>query len=257
MTVIDLSLPLNALPEAHASASMEEVALSSNGLSYTGLIYDLHLSSMAGTYIDFPGHIKETDDGEDSASFQIEKLCQVTAKVIHLDRPDASGAISASDLAEAGGGEKEADALIINALGSRRFDDIVERSVYLDGSDDKSVQHVTDFPAGKRYELLGVKLFADGAMGSRGAALLDDYSDEKGQRGLLLTEPKILEERVRAIHARGKQAAIHAIGDRGNRTALEAIAGAQGDDNTRRHRIEHAFRHAMQEPDRSDAEPAL
>jgi predicted amidohydrolase YtcJ len=112
--------------------------------------------------------------------------------------------------------------------------------VYLDGSDDKAVAQATSFPDGKRYEIRGVKLFADGAMGSRGAALIDDYSDEAGHKGLLLTEPKVLEDRVRSIHAAGKQAAIHAIGDRGNRTALEAIAQVQGDDSTRRHRLEHS-----------------
>src|SRR5690606_27987640 len=72
------------------------------------------------------------------------------------------------------------------------------------------------------------------------AALLADYSDEKGHKGLLLTEPKVLEEKVRQIHLSGKQAAIHAIGDRGNRVALEAIAAAQGAERGSRHRVEHA-----------------
>lgn len=112
--------------------------------------------------------------------------------------------------------------------------------VYLDGSDAKAIETAASAPPGERFEVRGVKLFADGAMGSRGAALLEDYSDERGHKGLLLTEPKILEEQVRQIHLSGKQAAIHAIGDRGNRVALEAIAAAEGAERGRRHRVEHA-----------------
>lgn len=112
--------------------------------------------------------------------------------------------------------------------------------VYLDGSDAQAIETAASFPRGARFEVRGVKLFADGAMGSRGAALLEDYSDERGHRGLLLTEPKVLEEQVRRIHLSGKQAAIHAIGDRGNRVALEAIAAAEGAERGRRHRVEHA-----------------
>jgi predicted amidohydrolase YtcJ len=118
--------------------------------------------------------------------------------------------------------------------------------VYLDGSDEGALEvaraakaQLDKAPPG-RVRVQGLKLFADGAMGSRGAALLEEYSDERGHKGLLLTEPKVLAEQVRQIHVAGLQVAIHAIGDRGNRTALEAIALAQGPDKTRRHRVEHA-----------------
>ncbi len=93
---------------------------------------------------------------------------------------------------------------------------------------------------GPRLSVQGIKLFCDGALGSRGAAMLDDYQDRPGERGLLLHAPATLAEHVRRAHALGYQAAVHAIGDRGNRVALEAIAHAQGDDVTRRHRLEHA-----------------
>ncbi len=113
--------------------------------------------------------------------------------------------------------------------------------VYLDGSDDEALGIVRNRPtATARVEVRGLKLFADGAMGSRGAALLDDYSDAPGERGLLLTSADVLKQRVADVHAAGAQVAIHAIGDRGVRTALDAIAFVQRDDVTRRHRVEHA-----------------
>jgi len=72
-----------------------------------------------------------TDDGADAATVPAEQLYRLEATVIHLDRPDGSGKIGAAELAPACPGDVAGDALIINALGSRRFDEIAERSVYL------------------------------------------------------------------------------------------------------------------------------
>ena len=68
-----------------------------------------------------------------------------------------------------------------------------------------------------------IKAYADGALGSRGAALLADYSDEPGKRGLLVTPPERLAEIARIARRAGWQLWIHAIGDRGNRVALDAF----------------------------------
>jgi predicted amidohydrolase YtcJ len=96
--------------------------------------------------------------------------------------------------------------------------------------------------AGGRLQMRGVKLYADGALGSRGAALLEDYSDDPGNRGLLVTEPGALEAAMRKAHGCGVQVATHAIGDRGNRLVLDAyqrvLGGTAKSDH--RWRIEHA-----------------
>lgn len=89
-----------------------------------------------------------------------------------------------------------------------------------------------------------IKAYADGALGSRGAALLADYSDEPGQRGLLVTPPERLDEVARQAREKGWQVWIHAIGDRGNRVALEAFrkaaASAPAQSRDARPRVEHA-----------------
>jgi hypothetical protein len=90
-----------------------------------------------------------------------------------------------------------------------------------------------------RFRVAGVKLYADGALGSRGAALLDDYSDDPGNRGLLVTPPDTLRAHVARAVELGLQPAIHAIGDRGNREALDAIAAAPAG-GALPPRIEHA-----------------
>ncbi|TNF27437.1 MAG: amidohydrolase, partial [Deltaproteobacteria bacterium] len=86
--------------------------------------------------------------------------------------------------------------------------------------------------------VLGVKLFVDGALGSRGAALKAPYSDAPGERGVEVPLERLRGWAGRAA-ARGLQLAIHAIGDRGNAIALDLVAGAGGPPGLR-HRIEHA-----------------
>lgn len=96
--------------------------------------------------------------------------------------------------------------------------------------------------AGGRLEMRAVKLYIDGALGSRGAALLADYSDEPGHRGLLLAEPAAFETAVRKAKHCGLQPSSHAIGDRGNRVVLdtyEKVLGAEAKSD-HRWRVEHA-----------------
>ncbi|MGV8921754.1 MAG: amidohydrolase [Thermomonas sp.] len=96
--------------------------------------------------------------------------------------------------------------------------------------------------AGGRLEMRGVKMYIDGALGSRGAALLADYSDEPGNRGLLVTAPDAFEASVRKAKGCGVQVATHAIGDRGNRLVLDTYERVLGDDakTDMRWRVEHA-----------------
>ncbi len=89
----------------------------------------------------------------------------------------------------------------------------------------------------------GVKLYCDGALGSRGAALLEDYSDAPGERGLLLLTEQDLAARLATVVRAGLQPAVHAIGDRANRIVLDAyerLSVALPNLRTLRPRIEHA-----------------
>ena len=93
-----------------------------------------------------------------------------------------------------------------------------------------------------RLRVEAVKFFADGALGSRGAALLDEYADAPGTRGFLLQSPKELQHNVRAAVDCGFQVCTHAIGDRANRLVLDAYAAAMeaSEAPLRRPRLEHA-----------------
>ncbi|MDZ7689992.1 MAG: amidohydrolase family protein [Balneolaceae bacterium] len=65
--------------------------------------------------------------------------------------------------------------------------------------------------------LQSVKLYADGALGSRGAAMLEQYSDDPGNRGLLFGTEEEITRKILKTASRGFQTNVHAIGDRANR----------------------------------------
>lgn len=88
----------------------------------------------------------------------------------------------------------------------------------------------------------GVKLFADGSMGSGTAAFFEPYSDDPSTSGLLLQSPAVLKQLVFDADAAGFQLVVHAIGDRANAVVLdifESLARERGP-RDRRPRIEHA-----------------
>ena len=87
-----------------------------------------------------------------------------------------------------------------------------------------------------------IKLYADGALGSRGAALLSPYSDDPGNTGLLVSSEAHLQSVATSALRNGFQVATHAIGDRGNRNVLDAYDAALKTVPTADHRfrVEHA-----------------
>lgn len=93
--------------------------------------------------------------------------------------------------------------------------------------------------AGDLYTLRAVKLYADGALGSRGAALLAPYSDEPSSHGLLFRKDADIQAMMAKAMAKGYQVNVHAIGDAGNHQILDGYAKLAKQDGLR-HRIEHA-----------------
>jgi len=92
-----------------------------------------------------------------------------------------------------------------------------------------------------RLEIASVKLVADGALGSRGAAMLEPYSDDVENRGLPFWTQEELDNQVVKANEMGFQVGIHAIGDFGNQLALNSFEKAQdGKPSPLRNRVEHA-----------------
>ena len=92
-----------------------------------------------------------------------------------------------------------------------------------------------------RLDISSVKLYSDGALGSRGAAMIEPYSDDAENRGLAFWTQDELDAMVAKANDMGFQVGIHAIGDLGNQMSLDAFEKAQGGKlSPLRNRIEHS-----------------
>src|SRR5262249_38109356 len=94
-----------------------------------------------------------------------------------------------------------------------------------------------------RLAVRAIKIVADGALGSRGAAMLEPYSDSPGSVGLLTTPPEEIYAQTLAASKAGFQTAVHAIGDRANRLVLDTFERVQREvpgSRALRMRVEHA-----------------
>lgn len=91
-----------------------------------------------------------------------------------------------------------------------------------------------------RLSVRAFKLFADGALGSRGACLLEPYSDQPGWNGFLLSSKSHYDSAARIIYEHGYQMCTHAIGDSANRMILKTYAKYLKGKNDLRWRVEHA-----------------
>jgi predicted amidohydrolase YtcJ len=121
------------------------------------------------------------------------------------------------------------------------------RNYVMVASDDATLDHyLKRGPQNGLYDgriwIRAIKISADGALGSRGAALLEPYTDSPEHAGLITTPRQRIEQvAVRALRG-GFQLNVHAIGDRANRTVLDAFEAALGTVPTADHRfrVEHA-----------------
>jgi predicted amidohydrolase YtcJ len=91
-----------------------------------------------------------------------------------------------------------------------------------------------------RLRIGAVKIYGDGALGSRGACLLQPYHDRPNQKGFLLIRPDSLKTLLKRVYDSGFQANTHCIGDSANRLVLDSYGELLKENNDRRWRIEHA-----------------
>ncbi|MBT9138541.1 MAG: hypothetical protein DDT31_01107 [Syntrophomonadaceae bacterium] len=126
--LIDLTYEIQDRENEKIIRAIKEIPLREK--TYRGLIYQYHLSSMDGTYIDLPGHIAEFDDGFDMAKYPLEKLFMVDTLFIRLKRERAERKITAEELETACPSmEKPFSALCIHALGDKNFYDYSQATI--------------------------------------------------------------------------------------------------------------------------------
>lgn len=91
-----------------------------------------------------------------------------------------------------------------------------------------------------RLNVRSFKIYSDGALGSRGACLLEPYHDKHGQYGFLLASEQEFRDIAAKLNEHGFQMNTHAIGDSANRLLLDIYGEVLGGENDKRWRIEHA-----------------
>ena len=109
-------------------------------------------------------------------------------------------------------------------------------------NDPSSLEHFLELGPYKtdRLNVRSVKVYVDGALGSRGALLIDDYSDRKGFKGIIRTPIDSVNKLALRLSGSKFQMNTHAIGDKANRIVLNAYRDALFDFRDPRWRIEHA-----------------
>lgn len=131
----------------------------------------------------------------------------------------------------------------IEMIDSLQQENIVKMPVYAMLSDDKRNYDLYLKKGPYKTNLLyvkGIKFYSDGALGSRGACLLQPYSDKPGWRGFMLKNESYFDSMAALIAKTDFQMCTHAIGDSANRTILKVYQKHLVKGNDKRWRIEHA-----------------
>jgi kynurenine formamidase len=123
MKLIDLTLPWSSI-----ETDEQLVPLKSAIKAYTGVVYDFKLNSMTGSYIDFPGHIRETANGMHAGNFPLSALYRVPATLLRPKR--SGGGITAAGLAEARGNLSPTNCLVIHGKAGTDVS-LISRGIYL------------------------------------------------------------------------------------------------------------------------------
>jgi predicted amidohydrolase YtcJ len=167
-----------------------------------------------------------------------------------MDVMASQGITSASDAATGSGASIDAELSMYRAaMDSGRLAGritLMPQVAYVAPPGSDEIHGPGDFDLGGRPDWLQigpVKIFSDGAITTRTAALCDPYADSADNRGILIWEPEVLENLIVRSHSAGWQIATHAIGDRAIELVLDCYekalqAAPRGD---HRHRIEHCM----------------
>lgn len=196
------------------------------------------------------GKIIRDDNGEATGTLVDNATALVSSKIPSVSKEEIRRAFQAAfkeltslgltSVHDAGIGIDEAEVYMSMAdngeMTMRIYAMIWEAGANLDAIGKPIVAYGND-----RLDIHSVKLMSDGALGSRGAAMIEPYEDDIENRGLRMYTQDEVNSKVKKANDMGFQVGIHAIGDFGNRQALDAFQHAQGGvASPLRNRIEHS-----------------
>ena len=199
------------------------------GLVNNRLLQLMHVDSPTGLLLDAP---------YDSVKAVIPKLTRQEQCQALMTAQQACFANGLTEVTDAG--LSLDDILLIDSL--QQCGELLIKVNAMLNPDEATLQHF--LPGGplhkERLAVCSIKLYADGALGSRGANLIEPYSDDPGNRGIQIYPLNYYDSICRMAYDAGFQVCTHAIGDAGVRNTLHAYATALKGHNDRRWRIEHS-----------------
>jgi predicted amidohydrolase YtcJ len=178
------------------------------------------------------------DNAMDLVEYVIPAISDTTAKKYFNDAQNICFALGLTGVQDCGISEHTVDLIDTEQKAGN-----LKMKVYAMLTD--SAQYYDNWIAKGTYKTAllhvgGFKLYGDGALGSRGACLIQDYSDKPGWKGFLLSDVKHFREVAAKLVNTKFQMCTHAIGDSGNRQILMTYAEILKGKNDKRWRIEHA-----------------
>ncbi|MBC54766.1 MAG: amidohydrolase [Gammaproteobacteria bacterium] len=198
------------------------------------------------------GMIIRDSEGRPTGTFVDTAMRYITQHIPALSIDDQKMALRQAMLALAGQGLTSVHDAGVSSTTLQAYRELLQDGplpirvyVMLAGGDDQLAERLAEghyISADNTLAVRSVKISADGALGSRGAYLNEDYSDQPGHRGLLLLSPERLTQLMAMSMQAGFQVNVHAIGDGANMIVLdnyEALIQRTGTAQ-QRHRIEHA-----------------
>jgi predicted amidohydrolase YtcJ len=178
------------------------------------------------------------DNAVDLVSSKIPAINAAQAEKILLDAQEKCFAAGLTTIDDCG-----VDAGLVGLIEKLQASNALKMRLYLMLSDKES-NYSYLFKRGAiktdRLNVRSFKVYADGALGSRGACLLHPYHDMPNKTGFLLSNPEHFEAVAEKIAKHDFQMCTHAIGDSANRTILKIYNKVLGGKNDKRWRIEHA-----------------
>lgn len=212
-----------------SNAAMEAAEINANTTLEGGEVQLLANGKPSGLLIDIAG---------DAIKALIPLLTEAEKKEALMAAQDACFAVGLSGVVDAG---LPVDKIqLIDSL--QQVNELKMKINAMLDPDEKTLAHF--LPRGpyfsERLSVTAVKLYADGALGSRGALLIEPYSDDPENSGLKLFSDEFYEGICKQAFEAGFQVNMHAIGDGGNRYVLELYSKFLPKNNDRRWRIEHA-----------------
>lgn len=178
------------------------------------------------------------DNAVDLVSIRIPELSDEQFKKAVLDAQQNCFAVGLTTVDDCGLSYSDVEKIKNLQAGG----DLKMRLYIMLGDDEKNFRYAKQNGMIKTDQLnvRSFKVYADGALGSRGACLLKPYTDKPGHYGFLLSRPEHFDSVASTIASIGWQMCTHAIGDSGNRTILNIYGKYLKEKNDQRWRIEHA-----------------